>query len=297
MVVARGRDNAAVTQDHDAAIPMAVRLQLAHAAVQAVAGRAGIDLLHIKGYALDPALREGRSSSDVDVLVRPDHVRRATRAFLDAGWKRIIGFETGSAFAHSLTLHHPMWGYLDLHRVNPGIPPASFSRMWRTRGEALIGGVSCPVPDLPTQRLILILHVARSLPSARGRRDLERAWHEASPAEREEVRATAASLGALLGFDVAFGRIDDHRDDPAYDLWRVESQGGTRVDEWRARLRAADTLAAKLRLVVLMPLVNVEHLTNMWGRPPTRGEVVREFFARPARGVREEWRRIRGSNG
>lgn len=278
-------------------IPMAVRLRLAHAAVQAVAERAGIDLLHIKGYALDPVLREGRSSSDVDVLVRPEQVRRAARAFVESGWARVIGFETGSAFAHSMTLHHPTWGYLDLHRVNPGIPPSSFERMWRARKDVPIGGVACPVPDLATQRLIVILHVARSLPSPKGRRDLERAWYAASPAEQDEVRATVATLGAQLGFDVAFGRIDQHRGDPAYELWRVSSQGGTRIAEWTARLRAADGALERLRLVALMPLVNVEHLTNMWGRPPSRGEVVREFFARPARGVREEWRRLRGNHG
>ena len=186
-----------------------------------------------------------------------------------------------------------MWGYLDLHRHNPGIPRDGFDRMWETRTEALIGGFRCAVPDLPTQRLILILHVARSLPSSRGRRDLERAWYTASASEQDEVRATVAALDAQLGFDVAFGRIDEHRDDPAYQLWKVESEGGTRISEWRARVRAAETVVEKLRLLVLMPLVNVEHLTNMWGRPPTRGEVVREFWARPARGVREEWRRIR----
>lgn len=294
VVVASGRNNAAVTAEQQTPVTMAVRLQLAHAAVQWVAARNGIDLLHIKGYALDPTLREGRSSTDVDVLVRPDHVRRAARVFTDAGWRRVIGFETGSAFSHSLTLLHPVWGYLDLHRLNPGISQGSFGRMWERRTRALIGGFPCPVPDLATQRLIVILHVGRSRPSARGRRDLERAWYEATPAEQDEVRARAEELGAQLGFDVAFGRIEDHREDPAYRLWKVESEGGTRLEEWRARVHAAETLVDKVRLVVLMPLVNVEHLENLWGRPPTRRELVREFFARPARGVREEWARMRG---
>jgi hypothetical protein len=96
-------------------------------------------------------------------------------------------------------------------------------------------------------------------------------------------------LGARLGFDAAFGRLDVHRGEPEYLLWKVASQGGTRAEEWRARIRAASGPWAKLRLIGRVPLVNVEHLTDLWGRPPTRREVVREFFARPARAVRQGW--------
>ena len=61
-------------------IPVAVRVHLSHPAMEVLAREADVDLLHIKGPALLPGLRPpGRSSSDVDVIVRPGR-RRAARA-------------------------------------------------------------------------------------------------------------------------------------------------------------------------------------------------------------------------
>ena len=44
-----------------------------------------------------------------------------------------------------------------------------------------------------------------------------------------------------------------------------------------------------LRLAARAPLVNVDHLAHRLGRTPTRGEIVAEFFRRPARALREAW--------
>ena len=276
-----------------APVSWSARIQLAHAAVQRVAELNGIDLLHIKGYSLDPVLRVDRTSTDVDVLVRPQQVSDAIRAFQEVGWQYRIGFEAGSSFEHSMTLWHPIWGYLDVHRVFPGIPQDSFSALWDARVGAPIGGLTCPTPDLIDQRITLILHAARSFGSGRADADLRTAWFQASSDEQQVIERRVDQLGARLGFDAAFGRLDAHRHEREYLLWKVASQGGTRAAEWRARVRAARGPLAKLWLIARAPLVNVEHLTNLRGRPPGIREIVREFFARPVRAIRQEWQHWR----
>ena len=103
-------------------VPLPVRLRFGHAAVQHLAGEIGVDLLHIKGAAVDPSLRPGGyAGSDVDVLVRPDHVARLDRAMRQHGWRLYSTFEYGSPFGHAQTYIHDAWGYTDLHRFFPGI--------------------------------------------------------------------------------------------------------------------------------------------------------------------------------
>ena len=43
-------------------VPLPVRVELAHAAVQVLADRAGVDVLHIKGPAVHPGLRRRGST-------------------------------------------------------------------------------------------------------------------------------------------------------------------------------------------------------------------------------------------
>jgi hypothetical protein len=73
----------------------------------------------------------------------------------------------------------------------------------------------------------------------------------------------------------------------AYRLWRVVAQGGSRADEWRARIEAAPPRGEQLRIALRAPLVNVEHLEHRLGHTPTTVEIVREFFARPAAAARD----------
>lgn len=278
-------------------IPLRARLLLSHAATQMVANRSGSDVLHIKGEALDPEVRWlNRLSTDVDVLVRPAHVGRFLAALMASGWHQESGFAAGSAFEHSATLSHEFWGYLDVHRIYPGLdksPEDAFERLWSGRGTWVGAGVRCAVPDLAAQRLVLLLHAGRSSPSDRSDRDVAIAWTDLPPELQTEVRDLAERTEAQVGLAAATGGLDAWVDDPRHDLWQVLSEGGTRIDEWRARIKAAGSRRAKLRLVLRAPLVNVEHLTIVRGARPTRGEIVVEFFARPARGVRQEWRRRR----
>ncbi len=220
-------------------IPTSVRIRMAHAAVQAL-NEQGVDLLHIKGVALDPRLAfPGRSSADADVLCRPAHVERLLLALRGSGWSLLNTFPESSAFEHSATLHHPAWGWLDLHRQYPGLgrePAAAFDALWATHGITTIAGVSCAVPAPPDQAVLLLLHAARSPGEPKARADVAHVWSRATPESREAILSSVDRLGAGLAFAVILGTLDEHRDDPEYSLWRIASAGGTRLDEWRARV-------------------------------------------------------------
>lgn len=272
-------------------VPLGIRVQLAEAAIQQTADEIGVDILHVKGYALDPHLRwPGRRSSDADILVRPDHLRALGDTLQSRGWNRVTGFEEGSSFAHSLTLRHEVWGYADVHRLFPGLgpdPAASFDILWRDRHANDVAGTACTVPSAAGQALILMLHAARAKGQPNAARDLETAWTGADEQSRAAIRELVAELGAEVGFAAATGTLDAYRDRPDYLLWKVASQGGTRFEDWWAQFRAAGSPGKALLVAARAPLVNVEHLARVLGRQPTRAEIVKEFFARPWRGLRE----------
>lgn len=276
-------------------VPHWARVSFTHAVVQVLADQRGVDVLHIKGPAIDPGLTSAtRAGTDADVLVRPSQAAVLVETLRARGWRPYTGFETGSPFQHAVTLKHELWGYADIHRVFPGVtvePESAFERLWRERATKEIAGVRCPVPSIAGQVMVLVLNAAR--PGGHGTEDLETAWTPASPELEHEVRALVDELGAEVAFAAATGDLERFRDHRGYDLWRVVSQGGTRIEEWRARVKAAPSRREALRLVLRAPLVNVEHLGNRLGRPPTRREVVEEFFARPARGVVEQSRAFR----
>lgn len=235
------------------------RLVLGHAAVQRTAEAAGVDLLHIKGYALDPSLTwPERASTDVDVLVRPAHLGRMIDALTEAGWTERCGFAARPPFEHAARFAHPEWGQLDLHRIFPGVtvdPDTAFRKLWRDRGELTLAGWRCPVPSLEGQSLVLVLHAARSGGDAC--RDVERAWEKASPRRQRAIRDLVADLGAEVAFAAAVGGLGAYSGRRDYELWRVLSHGGTPMDQWRARLAAAPTWRHWMRLALQAPLLSL----------------------------------------
>ncbi|WP_323100576.1 nucleotidyltransferase family protein [Intrasporangium sp. YIM S08009] len=278
-------------------IPHEVRIAFAHAAAQQLVDRLGARAVHVKGAALDPSLVPGRSYSDADVLVHPSDVPAVLSALRDHGWDLINTFAYASSFEHSATFRHEDFGLLDVHRLFPGTgpsPEAAFETLWSERQTISLGGRPCAVPSRPAQACLLLLHAARAGNDAKAARDIDCVWTSATDAERAGILEWVDRLDAQVAFSVITGTLDDHAADPAYDLWRVAARGGTRVEEWRARIRAARGLRAKLTLVGRSVLVNVEHLSIVRGAPLTRREVVAEFFARPVRGAREQLHRRRG---
>lgn len=275
-------------------VPLRVRVLFAHGVLQSLAESQAVDLLHIKGFAADSSLRaETGGGGDADVLVRPLCAADFVLASQRSGWRVWTLFEKDSDLGAAGTLLHPDWGIADVHRFFPGIgatPEVAFERLWRDRQVKVIAGIPCWVPSVPAQAVILVLNAARS--QGARQRDVDVAWVNASPERRREMTELVADLQAEVAFAAGIGELERFRGAREYDLWRIESQGGTRIAKWRARIKAAPTVGEKARLALRAPLVNTDHVAVMLGRPPTRLEVLREFFARPARGVREEGRAL-----
>ena len=92
-------------------MPRSVGIRLTHASLQVLADDHGIDVLHIKGPAVDESLLEVRASEDAttsgrvervarqsidaDVLVRPAHVERLFEVMHDTGGRPDTPSRTG----------------------------------------------------------------------------------------------------------------------------------------------------------------------------------------------------------
>lgn len=282
-----------LTDSVSAIVPPVVRRHLGRAAVQTIANRAQVRLIHIKGDTIATTIHPNASpGSDVDVMVHPDGVSTLDASLHASGWRVYSTFAEGSPFGHAQTYLHEIWGYLDVHRCFPGIgldSEPAFERLWAMRHAITVAGVTCQVPCTTAQAVILILN------SVRARRPIAitSTWNDAPAELRVEMEAEVDALNARLAFDAAFGRLEDHRNAREYRLWKAVIEGGGRVDEWLGRLHAAPTLRARIGVVLRAPLVNRSHLEHRIGRRPTRFDVFREFFDRPLRGLRELMRRRR----
>ena len=225
--------------------------------LQHVADEIGVDLLHIKGAAVDPspAARPAMRGTDVDVLVRPDALRTGSirRCGSTAGGSTARS-TYGSPFGHAQTYMHDAWGYIDVHRFFPGIrlaPEAASSGCGATAQRVEIAGVGCPVPSIA--RAVAAAHPERG---AVGRR---RQSNDLSPSSGSDARRRASHARSRrswptstrrVAFAAATGGLERYRGERDYRLWKVVSEGGSRSAEWWARVRAAPTLAAALRVVV-----------------------------------------------
>ena len=120
------------------------------------------------------------------------------------------------------------------------------------------------------------------------------AWEGTPPELREQVTALVASLRAEVAFSAGLGELERYRGRREYLLWKVASQGGTRLEEWVARVWAAPTLRAT-RSGWRRARPWSTRSTSPSGSAINRldVEVLREFVARPYRGVNQELGRLR----
>lgn len=266
-------------------VPAHARLVLSHGVLQLIADEADIPILHIKGPAVDEELlqrdpdgtRTPRQSSDADVWVSPQHVAQYQALLEERGWACTTGFTAGSTFRHAMNLHHPKLGNVDLHRTFPGFgidPQASFDLLWQTSQPAELGSVLCWVPDLTGQRLVLLLHAAR----AGGPRhpDVQRCWHDASPAEQAAVRELAAEVKAELPLAAALGQLDDFRSHRDYRLWRHfadPERTKSRLDEWLGRWYSARGVRAKASVMRQFLALDRETVAVELGHAPSEAEL------------------------
>lgn len=280
-------------------MPAYVGVLLAHACLQVLADDHGVDLLHIKGPAVDESLLDRqtladpdaqeaisraipRRSVDADVLVRPSHVSKLFSAMSRHGWQMAYDFADGSAFEHASTWQHQTLEHVDVHRQFPGIgldPEAAFDELWARRDDTVLAGQPCPVPDVTAQRLILILHAVRS--GHLQHSDILNAWQRASDEQRLAIDALAEHLQAEVALAAGTGRLDDHRDSREYDLWQVLSTGDKSLSRlWLARVKAQPTKVAALRMGVKLVLPNRNRMAQLLGRQPRLREMVREHMQR-----------------
>lgn len=276
-------------------MPWSVGIRFSHAALQALADDHGVDLLHIKGPAVDDSLGGAtRQSIDADVLVRPSHVERLIAAMHEHGWRTQYRFEDGSAFEHASTLVHPFLAPVDVHRRFPGIDgesAAAFERLWVDRSNTDLAGMPCAVPSLAAQRLVLIVHATRA--GDLNHPDIQRSWRDATDDERRSVTDLAGEIGAGLALAAGTGTLHEHVGERGYDLWRVLSTGeSSRAQLWMARIRAAPTRRAGVRTAVRLVVPNRHRMETTLGRPPTRGEVAAAYAHSARRGAREVTRML-----
>ena len=251
-------------------MPVDVGIRFAHASLQVIADDNGIDLLHIKGPAVDDSLLEARSpdperdgtddpaseavprrSIDADVLVRPRHVDRLFDAMHRHGWTMKYAFEDGSAFEHAATMVHPVLAPVDVHRRFPGIDAdadAAFESLWSDRHTVLLAGMPCVVPSVTAQRLVLILHATRA--GQLDHPDIVRSW----------AAATEASAPTCSDWRRTWGPTSRWRPVRAActstAVRAATSSGGpcrpvsVGVRLWLARVRAARTWRSSVRTAV-----------------------------------------------
>lgn len=279
-------------------VPVHLRVHLTHAYIQHVADVEGIDVIHLKGPALQESLLpvndEGESlprmSTDADVLVRPGSATALLDALKARGAHHVHSFKQGSPFEHAATVWFDHLGYADVHRFFPGIGvprERAFDLMWADREVACIANRPCAVPSERMHRLIMLLHAARS--GTQSSPDKVRLWDGASHDERAALRALAHLLDANVAFSAAIGELDEHKDAREYDLWDQFSRNPdhSRTEEWRARIKAARSPWRRIELAVRALRVNSDRLADELGHRPTAGDVARAWADRVGRAVRE----------
>ncbi|MGA4507716.1 nucleotidyltransferase family protein [Propionibacteriaceae bacterium G1746] len=281
-------------------LPMGVRVELMHAFLQSVADEAGIDLLHVKGPALDVSLLQRgahgepmpRHSTDADVLVRPADAERLLSRLREHGCHQRTRYRSGSPFEHAANVWHDELGHADVHRHFPGIglrPATAFETLWSRRHEVTLAHWPCAVPHVDDQRLLLLLHAARS--EGTKQLDVDQVWGRAGEVDRERVRSLAEELDATVALAAAIGELDDYRHHPEYALWKQFSgpEAHSRTDEWRARLRAARTPWQAASVMVRALQVNTDRMRLDLGREPTREEIAAKRRERLHRALRERF--------
>ena len=294
-------------------MPRSVGTRFTHAALQVLAADNGIDLLHIKGPAVDDRLLAvrppgdqpseagtvARESFDADVLIRPAHVDRLFEVMHRHGWTTAYHFADGSAFEHAATLNHAVLSPADVHRRFPGIeidPSTAFERLWAERHTVIIAGMPCLVPSLTAQRLVLLVHAARG--GALHHSDIQRSWISATAGERTEVQRLADELGAEVALAAATGRLEEYQGRRGYELWRALSSGEqSQVRIWLARVKAEPRRSRALRTAVRLLLPNPRRMRSTLGRRPTTGEMARAYKQRVRRGLREVAQLVRATMG
>lgn len=283
-------------------IPLALRVHLAHAVVQAVADEATVDILHIKGPAAAAVRGLDRPSVDADVLVRPSHLKRLAAALRRSGWERVTDLYSGGLVEHSANWYHPQVGQLDLHVRFPGImidPADAFDHLWVARETVEIAHRPVSVPSASAHRLIVLIHAARN-PGARTP-EIAATWHALNDTERAAVSAESVALRAGTALAASLGVFAPNETARDAAMWRLYAEDISSAPTLRRvlshakasptrRLIHVRTLGAIFYLVMSKP----RRMAVELGRAATPIEVIKGYRDMVVAGVLGRRRRRGG---
>lgn len=274
--------NSRVEGEKFSEVPLKARIMLSHAHLQQLAEKYSVDLLHIKGYIFgEDTYPSNRTSTDVDVLVRPEHVQVFIDAVTGAGWEILTTFETGSDYHHAMTIYHPTWGLADIHRAFPGLGTdayKSFEQLWHYRRTKIIASYPCYTTSLVDSRIIVYVHDARS--TSPNKSDVTYLEQILSEEDKTQLQARVVDLDAELAYAASIGKIDDYVNHADYLLWKTASQQSSNITRWYARIQSASGLRAKIKTLNDIFRVNRDHLAMELGHKPSQQEVWAKFIAR-----------------
>lgn len=198
--LAGGADNSAILE------PVAVKLFGAF-------DGAGIGALLLKGAALSGLLYEPgehRAYVDLDVLVAPDDLERASALMRQLGYRNTaerLGIEDVGNVVHADTWLSPAGvapHEIDVHRWLPGAQTGAetaWATLSRHRSTIELGGATIPVLDRQGQALQLATHAAQHGPSYfKGLSEMSLAIERWAPDVWRQAAALAAELDALHAF-------------------------------------------------------------------------------------------------
>lgn len=162
----------------------------------------------------------------------------------------------------------------------------AFSELWADHDLTEIGAQRCPVPSLAAQRVLLVLHSARSRGAAG--HDIDLAWQRASDDERTAARALVGRLDAALGFAAGNGELELFKDHPEYHLWKSFAVPRRPVDEWVGRLKAAGSVREAARVLGRAVVLNTDHLAMELGHRPSLAELTSAHLRRIRRALGQQ---------
>lgn len=227
------------------------RVCLGSAAVSLVAAGESIPCLHIKGPTATQALGISRSSSDVDVLVRPCDMSRLCSVMIAAGFEGDLNV-TKESWAHSGDLISRDLGVgVDVHQFFPGFgaaPETVFDRLWERRQEVEVAGQPCWTLDRVSHALVVVLHAARNLEGTPKWDEGRHAWATLSDEERRDFTQLAEELGALPVIGTRLPEFKDHTDDRTWARWTALRRGDS-LRIWLHRLEDEPTAVGAIGLM------------------------------------------------
>ncbi len=175
------------------------------AVVHRIARDAEADVLLIKGPTLAHfGLRSPRSWGDVDILVRPEHIRVLRDALEAAGWAAHDEFPRFPVLAplHAVTFVHPRWHTeIDLHTFLPGAyadPARVFDALWTERTVLDVAHQQAIATGRLGTALVGALNLAR-MPHGPRRSIEAREWTAAVTSWADADRRALAVLAARCG--------------------------------------------------------------------------------------------------